>query len=41
LKKKVKMPKVTQKPLKSIVLKYWLQNTALKKKFVLAARSVM
>jgi hypothetical protein len=31
LKKKVKMPKVAQKPLKIIVLKYQLQNTAPKK----------
>jgi hypothetical protein len=31
LKKKVKTPKVAQKPGKIIVLKYWLQNTALKK----------
>jgi hypothetical protein len=31
IEKKVKMPKVAQKPLKSIVLKYRLQNTALKK----------
>jgi hypothetical protein len=41
LKKKVKMPKVAQKPLESIVIKYLLQNTALKKKLVLAARSVI
>jgi hypothetical protein len=30
-KKKVKMPKAAQIPLKIIVLKYRLQNTALKK----------
>jgi hypothetical protein len=41
LKKKVKTPKVAQKPLKIIVLKYRLQNTDLKKKLVLAASSVM
>jgi hypothetical protein len=39
LKKKVKEPKAAQKPLKSIVLKYWLQNTALKN-LVVAARRV-
>jgi hypothetical protein len=36
LKKKVKMPKVAPKPLKSIVLKCWLQNTALKNLVVAA-----
>jgi hypothetical protein len=35
------MPEVAQKPLKSIVLKYRLQKTAIKKKLVLAARSVL
>jgi hypothetical protein len=34
------MPKVAQKPSKSIVLKCWLQNTA-PKKLVLAAISVL
>jgi hypothetical protein len=41
LKKKVKTPKVAQKPLKIIVLKYWLQYTARKKKLVLATRILM
>jgi hypothetical protein len=33
------MPKTAQKTLKSIVLKYWLQNTALNY-FVVAAKRV-
>jgi hypothetical protein len=35
------MPKAAQKPLESIVIKKRVQNTALKKKLVLAASSVM